>query len=123
MSITRLIEFVFIHNDTPHLGLFDVADISSITELDKRHSILTKKDKSNYKICGNFRTTTNRWIYTLEKRNRLYDDYVIRPSNTLRHNPLQLGVDNIHFDKYQLESFILSVNPEILNKHPNILTD
>lgn len=120
---TKLIEFVFTNNNFYYLGVFDIADISSITELDEEHCTLTKKDSSTYKICGNLRTTTNRWIYTIEKRIKIYDDYIIRPSVAIIHSPLDLGVDGIYFDLYQLKNFILCVKPEVLTKYPNILTD
>lgn len=124
MQQTKLIEFIFIVNNddsTKFLGVFDIADISSITQFDDKHCLLTKKDSTCYKVCGTLRTLTNRWIYTLQKRIHLYEDEIIRPSVAINHNPLALGVDNIHFDRYQLEAFILSVNPDVFKTHPKLL--
>jgi hypothetical protein len=121
----KIIEFVVVSiNETesgvikiPFVSGIDVNDISRIIQHDKNHCNLITKDGTNYIICGTYRTLSNRWIYTLEKTSRLYDDEIIRPSIKIFHDPDSLGVDSVHFDSYQLLQFMDALRPEIVEKY------
>lgn len=122
-DVMRLIEYVFSLEDdmqTPYIGLFDARDISSIIQYDKKHCKIILKDGRDYIACGNLRTLTNRWIYTLEKKHSLYHDDIIRPSVMIFHKPETMGVDSAYFDAFQLKQFILALRPELLDTYSDI---
>lgn len=116
----RLIEFVGIINDDenlPYVGLYDAYDISSITQLDQKHCLITLKDKRSIKACGTLRHLTNRWIYALDKKIHIYEDEFIRPSIMIFHRPENIGYDISYFDEYQLIQFVKSLRPELFTTH------
>jgi hypothetical protein len=119
----RLLELVFVSIDNinePFVGLSDVNDISRIVQYDKTHCTIIFKDGTQSLACGNLRTLTNRWIYTLDKKYHLHDDDISRPSIMIFHRPDTMGIDAGYFDSYQLKQFITALRPELLEQYSDI---
>lgn len=118
--VTRLIEFAYslstIENIQPHLGIFNISDIVSITQYNQYFCTLSLSNNKEYYIYGTHRSLTNRYVYCLEKQYDLYHDHIIRPSVLVYHNPEAIEPDDAFLDRHQLYAFIQAIRPALLQK-------
>jgi hypothetical protein len=116
----RLLEFVCVYpekTEHPLIGLYDAETICNISSHDNNHCWISFKNNDKKLVCGTYRTLTNRWIYSLEKKNLSYQDDILRPSVMITHNPDTMSINSSYCDSYQLKQFILAINPQILSKY------
>lgn len=123
----KLIEFAINTNEntfSPSILLIDCNDISSFSQIPNRNDIcfLHTKQNQSYRVYGTFKTLTNRFFYTLSKKNNIYEDEVIRPSIRVFHRIQSLEPDVAFMDPLQLKAFIFGIDPNFQIKKLPIFT-
>lgn len=121
----KLIEFVYYPLGTlvPRVILIDVSEIAGIHQDENNICWLSNKKGEQFHIVGNYRTLSNRWIYTLEKKFDFYYDDIIRPSVLVYHKPEKMGVDNSFFDEEQLKAFCIALRPELQSNFDKMFSE
>jgi hypothetical protein len=122
-KIKHLFEIVTLHNGSnlPYLGLYDAEKIIEIRQKDDKHCFIIFESDRTLIACGTYRHLTNRWLYTLEKKEQssyseFYKDSIIRPSTMVFHNPQEIEEDMVFFSKYELVQLVKALKPELLEQ-------
>lgn len=106
----KIIEFVYqpLNENvySPHIKAIDINDISSYEQHGKIFCKLITKSASEFYIFGTYRVIGNRIHHTEIKTNRIYEDFIIRPSTSLMYKIDTLEVSDIIMDAPQLKAFV-----------------